>query len=42
MFKELKPGFMMMVVMTVLTGFVYPAVITGIAQVLFRIKPMAA
>jgi K+-transporting ATPase ATPase C chain len=36
MFKELKPGFMMMVVMTVLTGLVYPAVITGIAQVLFR------
>src|SRR6476659_263781 len=36
MFKELKAGFMMMVVMTVLTGLVYPAVITGIAQVLFR------
>jgi K+-transporting ATPase ATPase C chain len=36
MFKELKPGFMMMVVMTVLTGLVYPAVVTGIAQVVFR------
>jgi K+-transporting ATPase ATPase C chain len=36
MFKELKPAFMMMVVMTVLTGLVYPAVITGIAQVVFR------
>ena len=33
MLKELKPGFMMMVVMTVLTGLIYPAVITGIAQV---------
>ena len=36
MFKELKPGFMMMLVMTVLTGLIYPAVITGIAQVVFR------
>ncbi len=36
MFKELKLGFMMMLVMTVLTGLVYPAVITGIAQVVFR------
>jgi K+-transporting ATPase ATPase C chain len=36
MLKALKPGFMMMLVMTVLTGLVYPAVITGIAQVVFR------
>src|SRR5580658_3626262 len=36
MWKELKPAFMMMLVMTVLTGLVYPAVITGIAQVIFR------
>jgi K+-transporting ATPase ATPase C chain len=36
MFKELKPAFMMMVVMTVLTGLLYPAVITVIAQVVFR------
>jgi potassium-transporting ATPase KdpC subunit len=36
MLKELRPGFMMMLVMTVLTGLVYPAVITGIAQVVFR------
>ena len=36
MIKELKPGFMMMLVMTVLTGLVYPAVITGIAQGVFR------
>ncbi len=36
MFKELKPAFMMMLVMTVLTGLIYPAVITGIAQVVFR------
>src|ERR1700730_4663312 len=36
MWKELKPAFMMMLVITVLTGLVYPAVITGIAQVGFR------
>src|SRR5579864_3873064 len=35
MFKELKPALLMMIVMTVLTGFLYPAVITGIAQVAF-------
>jgi len=36
MFKELKVGFLMMVVMTAITGIVYPAVITIIAQGLFR------
>ena len=36
MWKELSAGLRMMLVMTVLTGFIYPAVITGIAQVVFR------
>jgi len=36
MLKELKAGFLMMVVMTVITGVIYPAVITGIAQAVFR------
>jgi len=36
MFKELKPGLLMMLVMTVLTGLIYPAVITGIAQAVFH------
>jgi K+-transporting ATPase ATPase C chain len=36
MWKELKPGFLMMVVMTVLTGLVYPIVITAIARIVFR------
>jgi len=38
MWNELKRGFLMMIVMTVLTGFLYPAVVTIIAQVLFREK----
>ncbi len=36
MLKELKPAFLMMVVLTVLTGLIYPAVITAIAQVAFH------
>ena len=36
MFKELKAGFLMMAAMTVLTGLVYPAVITVLAQTMFR------
>ena len=36
MLKELRPALLMMLVMTVLTGLIYPAVITGIAQVAFR------
>jgi K+-transporting ATPase ATPase C chain len=36
MWKELKAGFLMMVVLTVITGLVYPAAITLVAQVLFN------
>jgi K+-transporting ATPase ATPase C chain len=36
MLKDLKTGFLMMAVMTVLTGLIYPAVVTVFAQVLFR------
>src|SRR6478609_9627416 len=35
MLKELKPGLLMMVVMTVMLGLIYPAVMTGIAQAVF-------
>jgi potassium-transporting ATPase KdpC subunit len=38
MLKELKAGFLMMVVLTVITGFIYPALITVIAQTVFRDK----
>jgi potassium-transporting ATPase KdpC subunit len=36
MFKELKRGFLMMLVMTIMTGVVYPAIVTVIAQAIFR------
>ncbi len=36
MVKELKPGLLMMLVMTVLLGLIYPALVTSLAQVLFR------
>lgn len=35
MFKLLKPAFLMLVVFTILTGAVYPAAVTGLAQLLF-------
>ena len=34
--KDLKPALLLLVVMTVLTGAVYPLVVTGIAQAVFR------
>ena len=36
MLKELNPGLRMMVVLTILTGFIYPAVVTLLSQVMFR------
>ena len=36
MLKELKPAFLMMVVLTVLTGFIYPGVVTVLSQLIFR------
>jgi potassium-transporting ATPase KdpC subunit len=36
MFSELKSGLRMMLVMTALTGLVYPALVTGIARVVFH------
>jgi K+-transporting ATPase ATPase C chain len=35
MLKEIGPGFRLMVVFTVLTGFLYPAAITGVSALLF-------
>jgi K+-transporting ATPase ATPase C chain len=36
MWKEIGPGFRMMIVMTVLTGFVYPGVVTALSAMFFR------
>lgn len=36
--KQIYPAIMMVIVMTVLTGVVYPLVVTGVAQVLFPDK----
>ncbi len=36
MLKELKPAVLMMAAMTILTGLFYPAVVTAIAQAVFR------
>ncbi|PWT84198.1 MAG: potassium-transporting ATPase subunit C, partial [Proteobacteria bacterium] len=35
MLKELKPAVLMLLAFTVLTGVVYPFVVTGIAQLVF-------
>jgi len=35
MIKELKPGFLLLVALTVLLGLVYPAVMTGISELIF-------
>jgi K+-transporting ATPase ATPase C chain len=35
MFRQLKTGLLMMTVMTVLTGFIYPGVVTIVSQTLF-------
>jgi K+-transporting ATPase ATPase C chain len=34
MLKELKPALLMLILLTILTGFIYPFVVTGIAQVI--------
>lgn len=36
MLKELKPALLMLLVLTIVTGAAYPALVTGIAQLLFK------
>ena len=35
MWQQIAPGFKMMLVLTVLTGLIYPGVVTGLCQILF-------
>ena len=36
MWRHIAPAFKMMIVMTVLTGLIYPGVVTGLCQVFFH------
>lgn len=36
MFQQLLPGFRMTLVMTILTGLLYPGLVTGLCQLLFK------
>jgi potassium-transporting ATPase KdpC subunit len=38
MWKQLSPGFRMTLLLTVLTGLIYPGVVTGLCQMLFKDK----
>src|SRR5580704_9626863 len=38
MIQQLKPAFLMTLILTVLTGLIYPGVVTGLCQVLFPAK----
>jgi len=38
MWKQLLPGFRMTLLLTVLTGLIYPGVVTGLCEVLFKDK----
>jgi len=40
--KYIRPAVVLTLLLTILTGFIYPGVITGLAQLISRTRPMAA
>jgi K+-transporting ATPase ATPase C chain len=38
MIQQLKPAFLMTLILTILTGLIYPGIVTGLCQVLFPAK----
>ncbi|HEY9152678.1 MAG TPA: potassium-transporting ATPase subunit C, partial [Anaerolineales bacterium] len=36
--SQLKPALMLLLIFTILTGFVYPLIVTGIAQLVFPLQ----
>jgi len=40
--KYVKPAIVLLIIFTLLTGGIYPALITGLAQVIFPARAMAA
>ena len=42
MLREIRPAIVVLVALTLITGLVYPLVMTGIAGVIFPAKPRAA